>query len=84
MAMANESSREAANKSVTVVGILTDEGVECQAMREDKTNKLYTLIPREKLEGFKNGDQVKVEGTIAEISFCQQGTTISISSITRV
>jgi len=26
---------------------------------------------------------VKVEGTIAEISFCQQGTTINISSIIR-
>jgi hypothetical protein len=83
MVMANETSQETASKSITVVGTLTDEGVECQAMREDKTNKLYTLIPREKLEGFKNGDHVKVEGMIAGISFCQQGTTINISSITR-
>jgi hypothetical protein len=83
-AMVNELSHEAANKSITVVGTLTDEGVECQAMREDKTNKLYKLIPRDKLEGFNNGDHVKVEGTVVEISFCQQGTTVSISSITRV
>jgi len=81
--MAHEASQETASKSITVVGTLTDEGVECQAMRENKTNKLYTLVPREKLVDFKNGDHVKVEGTIAEISFCQQGTTINISSIIR-
>jgi hypothetical protein len=82
--MASEPVQTAASKSVTVIGTLTDEGVECQAMREDKTNKLYTLIPREKLSGFNNGDHVKVEGTIAEVSFCQQGTTINISSISKV
>ncbi|MFL6258233.1 MAG: hypothetical protein ACJ76Y_00865 [Thermoanaerobaculia bacterium] len=82
--MASEPVQTAASKSVTVIGTLTDEGVECQAMREDKTNKLCTLIPRDKLSGFKNGDHVKVEGTIAEVSFCQQGTTINISSISKV
>jgi hypothetical protein len=82
--MASERSEETASKSITVVGTLTDEGVECQAMREDKTNELYTLIPREKLEGFKNGDYVRVEGTVVEISICQQGTTIGISTISRV
>lgn len=82
--MASEPVPTIASKSITVIGTLTDEGVECQAMREDKTNKLYTLIPRDKLSGFKNGDHVKVEGTIAEVSFCQQGTTINISSISKV
>jgi hypothetical protein len=81
--MANEAS-QTAGKPITVVGTLTREGVECQAMREDKSDELYTLIPRDKLTGFQNGDHVKVEGIIQEISFCQQGTTISISSISRV
>jgi hypothetical protein len=69
-------------KSITVIGKLTPEGVECQAMREDKTNKLFTLTGN--LGGFKNGDHVKVVGTIVDISICQQGTTIAVSSISRV
>ena len=48
---------------------------------EDNTNEFYTLVPREKLAGFKNGDHVKFEATIAEVSLCQQGLTINMSSI---
>jgi hypothetical protein len=82
--MAGESTEKVTKKEVKVTGTLTAEGVECQAMRQDKTNELYTLIPREKLAGFKNGDHVRVSGTIVEVSFCQQGTTIAISSISKV
>ena len=64
---------------MTVVGTLTTEGVECQAMREDGTRKLFTLAG--KLAGFKAGDRVKVVGKIAETSFCMQGTTIDVASI---
>lgn len=71
-------------KKITVIGRLTNEGVECQAMREDKTRKLFTLVPPAKLKGFKNGEHVLVNGTIVDISFCQQGTTVSIQSIRRV
>ena len=67
---------------ITVIGALTSEGVECQAMREDGTKKLYTLAG--KLAGYKAGDRVKVVGTIAEVSMCMQGTTIEVSSITRL
>jgi hypothetical protein len=70
-------------QKVTVYGTLTKEGVECQAMRQDKTKKLYTLTPRPS-KSFKNGDHVKVTGTIAEVSICQQGTTISVSKITKI
>ena len=59
-------------------GELTAEGVECQAFRSD-TGELFTLIGD--LEGYGNGDKVVVCGTVAEISFCMQGTTLVISYI---
>lgn len=59
-------------------GVLTDEGVECQAFRSEE-GELFTLIGD--LEGFSNGDKVVVCGTIAEISPCMQGTTLVISYI---
>ena len=65
--------------TVEITGCLTDEGVECPALRT-KNNKLYTLTPRD-LEGAQVGDLVTVTGTVAEISFCQQGTTISWETI---
>ena len=63
---------------INVRGTLTDEGVECQALRGDD-GELYTLTGD--LSGFEEGDRVKVRGTIAEISICQQGTTIEVQSI---
>ena len=66
------------SKSVCIKGSLTDEGVECQALRGEN-GELYTLVGN--LGEFRNGDQVIVCGTIADISFCQQGTTINLSSI---
>ena len=59
-------------------GVLTDEGVECQAFRSED-DELFTLIGD--LEGYGVGDKVVVCGTIAEISFCMQGTTLVISYI---
>ena len=59
-------------------GELTDEGVECQAFRSEE-GELFTLIGD--LEGYKNGDKVVVCGTIADISFCMQGTTLVVSYI---
>lgn len=63
----------------TVRGTLTSEGVECQALRAD-TGELYTLVGG--LAGFKAGDRVTVVGSEVEISFCMQGVTLSIISIT--
>jgi hypothetical protein len=82
---ANEPAMKPATESsgeLTVIGKLTAEGVECKALREDGTNKLYTLAGN--TGGFTSGDHVKVVGTIAEISHCMQGTTIAVKSITRV
>src|SRR5829696_1199132 len=67
-----------AGQMINVRGTLTDEGVECQALRGDD-GELYTLTGD--LSGFENGDRVKVRGTVAEISICQQGTTIEVQSI---
>ena len=55
--MMNES-----NNPITVRGILTNEGVECQAMRSLNDNKLYTLTGN--LQGFKTGDKVEVTGKV--------------------
>ncbi|HEX2253608.1 MAG TPA: DUF5818 domain-containing protein [Thermoanaerobaculia bacterium] len=65
--------------TVEITGCLTDEGAECPALRT-KNNKLYTLTPRD-LEGAQVGDLVTVTGTVANISFCQQGTTIEWETI---
>lgn len=66
--------------TICVRGTLTDEGVECQALRAD-TGELYTLVGN--LEGFKIGDKVYVAGTIAAVSFCMQGITIVVSWISK-
>ncbi len=49
----------------TVRGTLTNEGVECQALRST-TGELFTLVGN--LGGFKPGDRVVVVGTEVEIS----------------
>jgi hypothetical protein len=67
---------------LTVIGKITAEGVECKAMRADGTNELYTLAGN--TGAFKAGDHVKVVGKIAEISFCMQGKTIAVKTITRL
>lgn len=69
------------NNTVHVVGRLTDEGIECQALR-DKDDKLYTLTGE--LEGFKAGDKVMVEGRVVALSMCMQGTTLNVESLEKV
>ena len=66
--------------TLRVQGRLTDEGVECPALRADN-GTLYTLLGE--IEGFKPGDRVVVEGTRVEISFCMQGTTLQVKKISR-
>ena len=69
---------ESSSSTICLKGNLTDEGVECQAFRSTD-GELYTLVGD--LNGFQNGDEVVVCGTIAGISFCMQGTTINVSWI---
>ncbi len=63
---------------VRVTGRLTDEGVECPALRGDD-GRLYTLAGD--TGAFKPGDRVTVAGTVAEMSTCMQGTTIGVRTI---
>jgi hypothetical protein len=66
------------NRTFVVTGTLTDEGVECPALRGDD-GRLYTLAGD--VSGFSTGDRVRVRGRVAEISFCQQGTTLEVRAI---
>lgn len=76
-----ENKPEGKQDMVTLVGTLTDEGVECQAFRA-RGNQLFTLTGD--LGGFQTGDRVRVVGSVAEVSTCQQGTTVVVRSIRRV
>ncbi|HWM91335.1 MAG TPA: DUF5818 domain-containing protein [Thermoanaerobaculia bacterium] len=77
-AVAQEHGKGHGKGAVHVRGTLTGEGVECQALR-GSDGKLYTLSGD--LGGFKAGDKVRVQGQVAEISTCQQGTTITVAKI---
>lgn len=61
-----------------VRGTLTDQGVECQALQGDD-GQLYTLTGD--LQGLETGQRVYVRGRVAEMSFCQQGTTLGVAHI---
>lgn len=67
-----------AGQRVRITGTLTDEGVECQALRSE-SGELYTLVGN--LEGFHMGQEVYMEGTEVEVSVCQQGTTLEVRVI---
>jgi hypothetical protein len=66
--------------TVRTPGTLTDEGVECPAMRGPH-GTLYTLAVADLQWG--PGTEVMVEGTIAEVTICMQGTTLNVESIER-
>ena len=63
-------------------GRITDEGVNCLAMREEgETGELYTLTGA--TQGLEPGDDVVVEGTLVENSVCMQGATVRVTRIDR-
>jgi hypothetical protein len=59
-------------------GTVTDEGVECIAMR-DTDDFLYTLIGN--TEGLEPGQSAVIEGRYMEASTCMQGTTIQVERV---
>ena len=61
--------------TLTIRGRLTDEGVECPAMR-DAHGVLYTLAGS--IGDFHAGDSVCVRGHRAEVSYCMQGITLTV------
>ena len=64
-----------------IEGRVTDEGVECVALRTD-SGDLFTLAGAD-TDGLAPGDRVTVQGSIAEMSFCQQGITLAVTSVER-
>ena len=66
---------------ITISGLLTGEGVECQALRSDK-GELFTLVGD--LPGFAAGQRVRVTGRRMEMSTCQQGITLRVSKIVSI
>jgi hypothetical protein len=77
------STRHIAHKlnhrpTVQISGVITDEGVECTALR-GADGRLYTLASNS--GGFQPGDRVRVIGRVAQASFCMQGTTIEVRRI---
>ena len=77
---APDNSERSGSGRVTIVGRLTSEGVECQALRGDD-GQLYTLLGGE-LVDLPVETQVRVIGERLEFSSCQQGITIRVQSIT--
>jgi len=62
-----------------VSGVITDQGVECPALRGDD-GTLYTLTGN-RVDSLRPGQQVTVAGSVAEISFCQQGITLAVDRL---
>lgn len=75
---AGTPQRHEPGAAVEIVGTLTDEGVECPAMRTDD-GALYTLTGHS--GGLLPGERVRVVGLIAGASMCQQGVTVSAARI---
>jgi hypothetical protein len=65
---------------ISINGTLSNEGVECPALRGDD-GKLYTLADP-LAGGFGPGDRVHVAGEVAGMSRCMQGITLTGTTIT--
>jgi hypothetical protein len=78
LAISNVFVVTAPDRSLTVRGRVSDEGVECTALRGEQ-GELYTLAGE--LGDVRPGDALEVEGTLAEVSFCQQGITIDVRAV---
>lgn len=76
-----EEEEEPPSDEIAVTGALTDEGVECPALRGDD-DRLYTLTGAD-LGELQAGDRVRVRGSVARFSYCMQGTTIEVREIER-
>ena len=76
---AANSAENGGNPVITIVGRLTDEGVECQALRGDD-GQLYTLLGG--IGTLPVETRVSVSGERLDFSSCQQGVTIRVRSIT--
>ena len=70
------------SEDIKVKGVLVPGGVECQRLQT--LDGTYYTISRNNLGDIKEGDQVEVTGKKAEVSFCQQDTTIDVEKIEKL
>lgn len=63
----------------SIVGVLTNEGVRCPTLRDDR-GRLFTLLGD--LRGYRDGDRVLVQGSIAaDDRICGQAEALAIAAI---
>ena len=62
-----------------MTGTITKEGVECPAGRT-ADGKHYTIATADR-DKLRPGVRVRITGEVAQMSTCQQGTTISAERI---
>jgi len=67
-----------ADGTIRRTGRVSDEGVECLAMR-DTDGFLYSLVGR--IDGLEAGDEIVVDGRYVEASVCMQGATIDVTAV---
>ncbi|MDP3795121.1 MAG: hypothetical protein Q8R13_04325 [bacterium] len=73
-----------AKDTVRLTGAVVEGGVECLRFRADD-NTYYTIAGNlSELGGIAIGDRLEIEGKIAEISYCQQDTTIEVHTLGRL
>ena len=82
MALAFTVAQAQTPRTITVTGTLTNSGVQCQALQGDD-GVLYTIRRTQAVRELQAGDRIKVTGTVAEGSICQQGVTIDAPTIAR-
>ena len=66
---------------LSLTGMLIDGGVECPLFQADDGAQ-YTLLGD--LHDLKSGDKVRLSGEEAAISFCMQGKTLSVRTISKI
>jgi hypothetical protein len=71
------------SNELTVKGVLVPGGVECQRLQTIE-GTYYTLTRNSFGTDIKEGDQVEVTGTPAEVSFCQQDITLNVTKIEKL
>lgn len=66
----------------TFTGKYVSGGVECQLFQGDD-GQTYTLVGSA-VTNFEDGDSVRLEASVADASFCMQGTTLVVSKIEKI
>ena len=78
-AVSEDATAPPAAGEMTITGVVTNEGVECPAVRGDD-GQIYTIAGGDR-SNLRPGTRVRVTGTRAQMSFCMQGTTIDATKI---